>query len=437
MYGIYPDHLINVATVIWIQLKRKVKSKISSLWILFSLIALTMSTSLLSPLASAADEKQPEPGWLSDGKLYLNFRYRYEFVDQDGFAKDAHASTLRTRLAYQSPSFSNFGFLIELDDVRPIGAELYNSTRNGNIDRPVVADPEGTEVNQAQILFSGVENTVIRVGRQRITLDNHRHIGNVGWRQNGQTYDGFSISNSSLPKTNIAYAYIENVNRIVGPDSGTPPANLGSDSHILNVKHEWSPNWDVAAYAYLLDLEDSPLLSNRTFGLRIKGSLAINDSTSTNYTFEYAHQMNYGDNPNNYNANYFLLEGALTTGGITGKLGYEVLEGDPTQAFQTPLATLHAFQGWADKFVATPSVGIEDLYFSIATQIHGANTSVVYHRFEPEIGGPILGSELDVSVKRPFADHYSIEFKYANYNARGFSVDTEKLWILFTAEFGN
>jgi len=396
-----------------------------------------MTTSLLSSLASAADEEQPESGWLSDGKLDLNFRYRYEFVDQDSFTKDAHASTLRTRLTYKSPYFSNFGFLVEFDDVRPIGAELYNSTRNGNINRPVVADPEGTEVNQAQILYSGVENTVIRLGRQRITLDNHRHIGNVGWRQNGQTYDGVSISNSSLPKTNIAYAYIENVNRIVGPDSGTPPANLGSDSHILNVKHEWSPNWDVAAYAYLLDLEDSPLLSNRTFGLRIKGSLAINDSTSTNYTFEYAHQMNYGDNPNNYNANYFLLEGALTTGGITGKLGYEVLEGDPTQAFQTPLATLHAFQGWADKFIATPSDGIEDLYFSIATKNRGANISLVYHRFTPELGGPSYGSELDVMIGKSLTDRYSVVFKYADYNAHSFSTDTKKLWIMVTAEFGN
>ena len=406
-------------------------------WILFSLIALALTTSVPAHPARAADQEQSKPGLISDGKLSLNFRYRYEFVDQDGFTKDAHASTLRTRLAYRSPYYSDFGFLIEFDDIRSVGNDLYNSTRNDNTDRPIVADSEGTEVNQALILYRGIENTVIRAGRQRITLDNDRFIGDVGWRQNDQTYDSFSLSNMSLPETTIEYAYIDNVNRVFGPESGTPPADFQSDSHILNVKNEWLPNWDVTAYAYLLDFDNSPLLSNKTFGIRINGSNAFNVRTSTSYTMEYAHQKNYGDNPNNYSADYFLLEGALTTAGITGKLGYEVLEGNSVQAFQTPLGTLHAFQGWADKFLATPSDGIEDLYFSIATKVRGANISLIYHRFNPEANGPNYGSEWDLMIRKPFAERYSFVFKYANYDARSFAADTEKLWIMFAARFGD
>lgn len=413
------------------------KLKDSLQWILFSLIAFALITFLPSHPARAADQERSKPGLSNDGKLSLNFRYRYDIVDQDGFTKDAYASTLRTRLAYRSPYFSSFGFLIEIDDVRSIGSDLYNSTRNDNTDRPVVADPEGTEINQALILYRGIENTVIRAGRRRITLDNHRFIGDVGWRQNDQTYDSFSLSNTSLPKTTIEYAYIDNVNRIFGPDNGTPPAEFPSDSHILNVKHEWLPNWDVTAYAYLLDLEDSALLSNKTFGIRLNGSIAVSDRISTSYTMEYAHQQNYGDNPNSYSADYILLEGALTTVGITGKLGYEVLEGDSVQAFQSPLATLHAFQGWADKFLATPSAGIKDLYFSIATKNRGAIISLIYHRFNPEAGGPGYGSEWDLMIKKPFAKRYSIVFKYADYDARSFATDTEKLWIMFTAKFAN
>ena len=413
------------------------KLKYSLHWTLFSLIAFALTASLSSPSARAADPEQAKSGWISDGKLDLNFRYRYEFVDQDGFTKDAHASTLRTRLAYRSPYFSNFGFLIEFDDVRSIGDDLYNSTRNGNTNRPIVADPEGTDVNQALILYRGLENTVIRAGRRRITLDKHRFIGDVGWRQNDQTYDSISLSNTSLPETTIEYAYIDNVKRVFGPDSGTPPADFQSDSHILNVKHEWLPNWDVTAYAYLLDLEDSPLSSNQTFGIRINGSNVVSGRTSTSYTVEYAHQQDYGDNPNNYSADYILLEGALTIASITGKLGYELLEGDSVQAFQTPLATLHAFQGWADKFLATPSDGIEDLYFSIATKIRGTNISLIYHRFNPEADGPDYGSEWDLLIRKPIADRYSLVFKYADYDARSFSTDTEKLWIMITAKFGN
>ena len=392
-------------------------------------IAIAMATLLLAHPVRAADEEQ--------SKLDLILRYRYEFVDQDGFATDAHASTLRTRLAYRSADFSNFGFLIEFDDVRLIGNDLYNSTRNGVTNRPVVADPKGTDVNQALIFYKGIENTVIRAGRQRITLDNHRFVGDVGWRQNDQTYDALSVTNTSLPRTIIEYAYIDNVNRIFGPDSGTPAAEFQSDSHILNAKYAWSLNWNVTAYAYFLDLENAPQASNKTFGIRVNGSHAVSDSSAASYTMEYAYQENYGDNPNSYSADYILLEGALTIAGITGKLGYEVLGGGSIQAFQTPLATLHAFQGWADKFLSTPIDGIEDLYFSIATKIHGANVALRYHRFSPEVSGPDYGTEWDLVIKKVFAKRYSLVFKYANYDARSHATDTQKAWVMLTANFGN
>ncbi len=398
------------------------------------LVVIALTT--FSP-SQAADQERSKLGLHSDGKLDLNFRYRYELVDQDDFTKSAHASTLRTRMAYRSMYYSNFGFLIEIDDIRSVGNDFYNSTRNGNTSRPVVADPEGTDVNQALILYRGIENTVIRAGRWRIRFDNHRFIGDVGWRQNDQTSDSFSLTNMSLQDTSFEYAYIDKVNRIFGPDNGTPAADFQSDSHVLNVKHAWSPNCDASAYAYLLDLEDAPLLSSKTFGIRLHGRTAVGDRISFSYTVEYAQQENYGDNPNEYSANYYLLEGALTAVGITGTLGYEVLEGNSVQAFQTPLGTLHAFQGWADKFLATPADGIEDLYLSIATKIRGANISLIYHRFNPEAGGPDYGREWDLVIKKPLAERYSIVLKYTDYDARSFATDTKKLWIMATAKFGN
>ena len=39
---------------------------------------------------------------LKNGKVLLNVRYRYEHSGQDGFDEDAHASTLRTRLGYET-----------------------------------------------------------------------------------------------------------------------------------------------------------------------------------------------------------------------------------------------------------------------------------------------------------------------------------------------
>lgn len=137
----------------------------SSQWIPVSLVAFALLAVIPVRLAQADDQARSEPGLQSGGKLNLILRYRYELVDQEGFTKDAHASTLRTRLSYESPDFSDFGFLIEFDGLRPVGNDLFNSTRNGNTNRPIVADPKGTEVNQALISYKGFKKTVVRAGR--------------------------------------------------------------------------------------------------------------------------------------------------------------------------------------------------------------------------------------------------------------------------------
>ena len=50
-------------------------------------------------------------------------------------------------------------------------------------DRPVVADPADTEINQALIRYQG-DKWRVAAGRQEILLGDVRFVGNVGWRQN-------------------------------------------------------------------------------------------------------------------------------------------------------------------------------------------------------------------------------------------------------------
>ena len=86
------------------------------------------------------------------------------------------------------------------------------------------------------------------------------------------------------------------------------------------------------------------------------------------YRAEYATQSDYADNPADYSTDYYALEGGIAAAGLTAKVGYEVLGSDNngTASFKTPLATLHKFNGWADKFLVTPAAGLEDLYASLA-----------------------------------------------------------------------
>jgi hypothetical protein len=119
------------------------------------------------------------------------------------------------------------------------------------------------------------------------------------------------------------------------------------------------------------------------------------------------------------------------------KLGYEVLEGDgvANQRFQTPLATLHKFQGWADKFLGTPPGGIEDFYVGVSGKVFNASYNVIYHDFSAETGGGSYGDEIDASLQWKIGDHYGLLLKLARYSADGFATDTNKYWVMFTAGF--
>ncbi|MGI9293537.1 MAG: alginate export family protein [Pseudomonadales bacterium] len=408
-----------------------------------SLLSVLLACALAGPAIAEEDQQATDVvGAISEGDVNFQFRYRFEDVDQDNPLDDANASTLKSRITYQTKPYKGFAALLEVDDITQLGDGDHNNTRNGETDHSVVADPEGTEINQAWISYAGVADTMLKYGRQRANFDNQRFIGGVGWRQNEQTYDAFSIANTALQDTTIVYAFINNVNRIFGPDRGTPPEDLDTKTHTLNVGYAGLPFGKLSAYAYLLEIDDAEALSNATYGARFDGKHELGDrKTALLYTAEYAMQEDYGDNPASYDADYYLLEAGVTFNAVTAKLGWEVLQGDSDNgaAFVTPLATLHPFQGWADQFLATPvtasGAGIEDFYVSASAVFRGTNLTVVYHDFAAEQGSADWGNEIDISLAHTFGKHVTGLLKYANYDADEHSVDTEKLWAQVVVSF--
>jgi len=148
----------------------------------------------------------------TDAKPILDVRYRYEHVDQDNTLEHANAQTLRTRVGIQTGKWYGLSALVEADNVSRLGDAAYNSTRNGQTDYSVVADPDGSEINQALLRYDHAFGSAI-AGRQRINLDNQRFVGGVGWRQNEQTYDGVLGQMQPLDKLTLTYAYINKSTR--------------------------------------------------------------------------------------------------------------------------------------------------------------------------------------------------------------------------------
>jgi len=129
------------------------------------------------------------------GETKFNFRYRFEHVDQDSFSRDANASTLRSRIGFSTGDLRGWTALVEADQLSVIGPERFNSTENGRGDFPVVADPEGFDLNQALLRYKSDKLTAT-FGRQRINHADQRFIGGVAWRQNEQTYDGVRLQST-------------------------------------------------------------------------------------------------------------------------------------------------------------------------------------------------------------------------------------------------
>lgn len=394
---------------------------------------------LLSPTAMPAD--QPA-GLMAGAKVGLDLRLRHETVEQDGLADDAGANTLRLRLNLATGKVNDFSAFFELDHLQVLGSDNYNSTRNGRSNYPIVADPEGTDLNQAYVQYTGLPKTTLRLGRQRIRHDGERHIGAVGWRQNEQTYDALTVTNEALPAVTFNYSYVSAVRRVFGPDSGTPAADYDSASHLLHLRLKKLPVGALSAYWYHLDFDDAPQLTSDTWGLRYDGSRKLGGGPEFAWGLEYAQQSDAGPNPASIDAGYRQIEFALKWPAFGFVVGQEVLDGRSgtytaltNPAFQTPLATLHKWQGWADKFLTTPSAGIDDRYVGINGKLAGFTGQAVWHDFQAEATSRDYGTELNLLVSRKFANRYELLLKYADYSTDGLFTDTTKYWVQLGAAF--
>ena len=311
--------------------------------------------------AEPAPPPAPEPT-LSDqiaaGRLLLEVRARYEQVDQTKTASlrdQGQAFTVRTRLGWETADFKGFKGLIEFEDVRQIGPEHFAVNVPGaatpplnGADKaryPIINDPDVTELNRAQLTWTPSAALQVTAGRQRILLDDQRFVGNVGWRQDEQTFDSVR-ADFALGRVKGTYAYVTHINRILGELK-----DWDSDSHLLNVT--WSPAeaLRLQGFVYALDFGNSAINSSITKGVKASGKTWVG-LYQVAYNATYAVQSEYHGNTAPFDLAYAGADVAGTFDIYTVKLSYEALEGDGVRGFTTPLATVHAFQGWADAFVS-------------------------------------------------------------------------------------
>jgi hypothetical protein len=429
----------------------------------------TVSASLLCAVPVLASENIFTAA--TSGVFTANARLRYEDVGDDAFVKSAEALTLRTRLAYETAPFHAFTLLTEGENVTHVsGVDNYqlpappipNAT-----DHAIIADPEGSELNRFQLRYRGISKADLVLGRQYLVYDNQRWIGNVGFRQNDQTFDAFSAVYKGVDDFTFNYAYSDRVNGI------TPEFNINTKDNLFNISYNGFIWGKLIAYSYNLQNDDDTLnlapnlidvnpsmrfVTNDSMGLRFDGAYNLPTTVPLRavYRAEYAYQeAEVYDKPNvknSYDADYKLAELGLVWGfgegeyALSPMLGYESLGSDNgLYGLQTPYATKHAFNGWADQFLVTPKDGLVDQYVLLGFDwnTYAIKTMLQYHDYESESDSLAtqsrlnLGSEASVQAIKTFGPKWSVGAKYSVYQQAGSASevatsgkkDVDKVWV--------
>jgi hypothetical protein len=388
-------------------------------------------------------------------KPIIDARLRYETVDQTGSPQKANAVTARARLGVEATN-GPFSFLVESEATMAIDKDYFSGVNTKSATFPIVADPENIELNRIQIQYKGLPKTIVTVGRQRINLDDQRFVGAAGWRDNEQTFDAVRAEWTAIPNLKVDLTYSWSDRTIYGIDGGKNgftqrPQSIDGDNVFANAAYKFKYG-TLTGFYYRVD-ENEPVAallrnSSQTFGGRFAGSYPFTKQVKFSYVGSYARQSSIDTNTLRYAANYFLADVALDVAALKFGAGFESLGHDnsvttkaavfrPTGfSVQTPFATLHKFQGWADKFLTTPDAGLNDYYGSIGYgwkkvgPFDTIGTTAIYHRFESIAGNIRYGDEIDLQLLAK-VKKYTFTAKYADFDGRGVAgfVTTKKFWL--------
>ncbi|MDP2903804.1 MAG: alginate export family protein [Methylovulum sp.] len=381
------------------------------------------------------------------GAIKFDLKYRYENVNEDNRfgvpnqPETANANTASLRLGYLTPEFHGLQAYAEYEGNLAMQDEYNNTLVGGNSQYSRVADPDRSELNQFWLTYSGLANNIFKVGRQRITLDDSRFIGNVVWRQMEITYDAVLITNKNqlLPGLVANVGYLGNAQMFNG-------LTENMEAPLLNLNYKLGDYGNLVGYGYWLDYTESENYekSSQSYGLHATccakplDAIKISDNFGLVYTAEYSHQSDYGHGAFAYDADRYNLMGGFSTYKLMFQGAMEQLDGSgKNRTFDFPLGTNHAFQGWADLFVVTPDNGMRDLFGTVMVPFQNGDLvfTGMYHDYSDDSGRFDYGDEWNFQAVKKFGKHYSVLAKYAYYNAGDNSdplfksTDTQKIWV--------
>lgn len=370
-------------------------------------------------------------GSIRAGHPILEVRSRYEHWDQTKtrtLTENGQALTIRARYGWETAEYRTLKGLVDFETVRWLGPQRFAITNNGGpplngadkVRYPVINDPEGTELNRAQLTWTPSKTAQLTVGRQRIQLDDQRFVGAAPWRMDEQTFDAVR-ADVSRGRFKATYAYVTKVNRTLAEI-----ADWDSDSHFLNAGWSFSDAVRVQGFVYAFDFKQAPASSMISKGARVSGKHRLGPYALT-YAATYARQNDWRGNSAPFELDYFGADLAATRGAYTVRLGYDALEGNGVRGFGSAIGAAHGVNGWADAWSSAGGIknfpdGLRDANIALTVKPKWgwlpkkSELMARYHDFDDDRTGANLGGEWNLSWITPVTSKMTFQWKYADFD---------------------
>ncbi|WP_297887865.1 hypothetical protein [Sulfurihydrogenibium sp.] len=403
------------------------------------------SPMIISQQASALDIQAPT--FIDDVKVNLQIRPRYEYVDDHTLRKNANALTTRVAIGakinkiFQVPNLTAY---IEATYVGALIDDYYpqkGTNANLSTNYATVADPDLTRITEAYLKYT-LNKTSIIIGRTRINLDDERFIGSVDWRQMPQTFGIIGVQDNTINNLNIFIAGIYARKGVSDNQVSfdTMDWKLDKMPLIFNISYKIIPQLKLTGYAYLLSAKSQDgqtFKGGNTYGINATGDIVISKDIKLSYLGEYAIQKDPYAKDNlttkpKISADYYRGEIKLSGYGFFIIGGYERFQGadyGESAGFTTPFATLHKWEGWADKFLSYVATdmryGLRDAYGTVGYSHKEYGTfSITYHKFDADKSTGYQGTALTTISSKNFGDEidllYSVNLtKRLNFLVKG------------------
>jgi len=260
----------------------------------------------------------------------------------------------------------------------------------GDVATTTTSDKNGIAVFEAWAQYNFDSNWSARIGRQVISYDNQRILGEIDWAQQGQSHDAAVISfQKNSDKLDLGFALNANAENLVAP---TTPYTTNYKSMQYAWYHTQFSELNISllllntGYEYAKTITDLKVDYKQTFGTYLSYK---EKNWDTNLGLYMQRGKSSGTDVNAFYAAANV--GYAVTSKFKAALGYEFLSGkdqnDISTDFKsfTPLfGTNHGFNGFMDYFYVgnhQNSVGLSDAYLKLTYAQNKWQFALIPHVF--------------------------------------------------------